>query len=342
MSETLAEESSYPSQQSSPVTELLLEPGYAYHAVWFILILASIGIGLPLVLAGAFGLVQAMFSAVAIVAAVFILHLRGPRMFRVGDEGITFGKRHGRKRTIRWDSIKEIRCGKKWETKWVYVPGVGYDVRIVGIGWRDRIYVEFSLYTVRGVSVKQFMGELSRMARKRGIRVIELRYWLERVQRRVDELSHHQSESRPISVKSKGDGMDPRTAVGKRVQLEIGLDWDLEFPDGTIVRTMGIRAETSHVFYLVELDSPLAFEPHERKRFWGRKRFPEEVVTRHVIVEIRRVEALKEELKGNVYSQYSRPILYAPKGKEVLDQPIEKIELDELYAIGPGTIRIIG
>ena len=114
MSETVAEESSYTSQQSSPVTELLLEPGYAYHVAWFFLILACVMIGLPLVLAGVFGLVQATFSAVALIAAVFVLHLRGPRVFRVGDEGITFGKKHGRKRTIRWDSMKEIRYGKKW------------------------------------------------------------------------------------------------------------------------------------------------------------------------------------------------------------------------------------
>ncbi len=185
MSETVEEESSYHSQQSSPVTELLLERGYAYHAAWFILILACIGIGLPLVLAGVFTPVQAVFSAVALVAAVFVLHLRGPRMFRVGDEGITFGKKHGRKRTIRWDSIKEIRYGKKWG----YGSGVGYDIRIVGIRWRDRMYVEFSFYTVQSASVEQFISELSRMARERGIRVFELRYWSKRVQRYVDELS---------------------------------------------------------------------------------------------------------------------------------------------------------
>jgi len=189
MSETLAEESRYPSQQSSPVTELLLERGYAYHAAWFILILACIGIGLPLVLAGVFTPVQAMFSAWALLSAIAILHLRGPRVFRVGDEGITYGKKHGRKRTIRWDSMKEIRYGKKWNTKWGYVYGVGYDIRIVGIRWRDRMYVEFSFYTVRSASVKQFISELSRMARKRGIRVFELRYWSKRAQRHVDELS---------------------------------------------------------------------------------------------------------------------------------------------------------
>lgn len=191
MSETLAGESTYPSQQNSPVTELLLERGYAYHVAWFILILACVGIGLPVILAGVlgFGLVQATFSAMALVAVVFILHLRSPRILRVGDEGVTCGKKHGRKRTIRWDSMKEIRYGKKWNQNRVFVLGVGYDVRIVGTGWRDRIYVEFSLYTVRGASVKQFIGELSRMARERGIRVFELRYWSKRVQRHVDELS---------------------------------------------------------------------------------------------------------------------------------------------------------
>lgn len=188
MSETVAEESSFPSQQSSPVTELLLEPGYAYHAARFILIVACVMIGVPLVIAGAFGIVQAVFSVVALVAAVFVLHLRGPRVFRVGDEGITYGKKHGRKRTIRWDSMKEIRYGKRLVTKWVYVPGVDYDIKVLGSRWRERIYVESSFYTVRIASVKQFIGELSRMARKRGIRVFELRYWSKRAQRHVDEL----------------------------------------------------------------------------------------------------------------------------------------------------------
>ncbi|MCJ2670247.1 MAG: hypothetical protein LN416_07050 [Candidatus Thermoplasmatota archaeon] len=134
--------------------------------------------------------------------------------------------------------------------------------------------------------------------------------------------------------------MNPEDAVGKRVQLEILLKWDLKFSEGTIIR-VEIHPETSFVHYLVELDSPLAFEPHERRRFWGRKRFPEIVTRSYVEVQIRRPEALEEELNGHVFSEFSAPLLQAARSEEVLDKPKEEIELGDRYMLGPGRIRLI-
>lgn len=188
MSET--RESSYPSRQDPPVIELALEPGYAYGVSWFFLIASCIPIVAPLLFAGifVFGIVQAISSVVALLAAVFIIHLRSPRILRIGDEGVTFGKKNGRKRTICWDSMKEVRWGKKHEINRVYVPSMGYDIKIVGSRWRNRIYVEFSLYSVKGASVTDFISGLLDEARERGISVVKMVHGIWYVRSYVDEL----------------------------------------------------------------------------------------------------------------------------------------------------------
>lgn len=135
-------------------------------------------------------------------------------------------------------------------------------------------------------------------------------------------------------------GFDPAEAVGKRVQLDTLLEWDLIFPQGVITRLLNPDMRTPHVSYLVELDSPMTFESNEEKSIFGRKQSRKSITTKHIVVEIRNVVAIKEELNGHVLSELTAPILHSVRIEKVLSSA--KVELrDSDFTLGPGRIRIV-
>ncbi len=140
-------------------------------------------------------------------------------------------------------------------------------------------------------------------------------------------------------------GFDPKSVIGKRVKLEILLEWELELPEGTIVRLVQTNAPilvpgNRNVYYLVELDSEVTFEPPGRGRVfhWG---LPKEITTRHIIIEMRRVDKLLEELRGEVSSEWIAPILYSPRNEEVLTRSVIRFNEDTID-IGPARVRVFG
>lgn len=135
-------------------------------------------------------------------------------------------------------------------------------------------------------------------------------------------------------------GFDPRSAVGQRVHIEILLKWDLKFPEGRITRWLETDSSLPHIFYLVELDSPIMFELQQGRTFLGRKRQMKMVTTRYIIVEIRRPGRIQEELKGHVLSEWSAPLLGYPRNEEVLSRAELNVS-EDIVLLGPCRIRII-
>jgi len=58
------------------------------------------------------------------------------------------------------------------------------------------------------------------------------------------------------------DSADLAEVIGRKIQLEIMLNWDLKIPEATISRML--NADRDEIKYLVDLDSPITFEPHRK------------------------------------------------------------------------------
>lgn len=136
------------------------------------------------------------------------------------------------------------------------------------------------------------------------------------------------------------DRFDPAAAVGKKVRLRILLDWDLRIPDGIIRRTITLVPRREQIAYLVELESELIVETHEKGFFIKRKPL-KKTGTRYLVVAIRRTEAAGEELHGHVLSELTAPLFYYPRKPELVSRSELKSK-EDLSLMGPGQIEIVG
>ena len=133
---------------------------------------------------------------------------------------------------------------------------------------------------------------------------------------------------------------NPGMAVGKKVRLRILLDWDLKIPDGVILGTLTLLPRREQIAYLVELESELTIESHE-KGFFLKRKPPKATRTRYLVVAIRRTEAAEEELRGRILSELTAPLFYYLRKPEVVSRS-ELRSKEDLLMMGPGQIEIVG
>lgn len=139
-------------------------------------------------------------------------------------------------------------------------------------------------------------------------------------------------------------GFDPATAVGCRVEIKTLLDWDVDFPQGTIVRLLATEPPTSQVpqvLYVIDLDSPVNLDLGKPTALFKHK--PRGTETRRrIIVAFRRPMALREELRGSVLSEETAPMLYCLRWERAPSEDKAEIRIKDLHALGPGRIEVIG
>jgi hypothetical protein len=139
----------------------------------------------------------------------------------------------------------------------------------------------------------------------------------------------------PMELGSSDSSFDLESIVGKKVQFKIMLDWDLKFPQGTFVRLL--HTGQGQITYLVELDSPIIFEPH-KTGFRLRKRPP--VSTRQLVILFQRPKVIEKELHGEVEGEFRVPILlYLLEGDSAPTTAMNFVRSDK--ALGPAWVQII-
>jgi hypothetical protein len=127
---------------------------------------------------------------------------------------------------------------------------------------------------------------------------------------------------------------DPRDVIGKRVRFDILLDWDLTLPPGVIVDVMKSSLARRTLYYIVELDSVLTFEPHRTALLLRRR---PKVSVRHVVLAMRRPDHIEQELQGEVASELTAPLLYYSVENRPFGHPMNERNLE---AIGPVRVRL--
>lgn len=135
---------------------------------------------------------------------------------------------------------------------------------------------------------------------------------------------------------SRSPGFDLQGIIGKKVQFTIMLDWDLRFPQGTFIRLL--HASQGQVTYLVELDSPITFEPHTHRPLQRKRPL---VSTRQVIILFQRPRTIDEDLHGDGGGEFRAPILlYLAEGDAAPTTVINFVRSDR--ALGPVKVQLIG
>ena len=137
------------------------------------------------------------------------------------------------------------------------------------------------------------------------------------------------------TVVTMSNRFDPKSVIGKRVRFEILLDWDLVLPTGVVTGIMQSNPAHRSLYYLVELDSVLTFEPHRTGLLLRRR---PNVSVKRVVLAMRRPDEIEQELQGKVSSELTAPLLYYPVEKRLSGQPISE---ESLEAIGPVRVHIL-
>jgi hypothetical protein len=132
--------------------------------------------------------------------------------------------------------------------------------------------------------------------------------------------------------------------IGRGVALDLLLEWDLSLPTGTVTKMLKtdqdrIVGGSPHVYYLVELESPITFES-PGKRFLRRKT-GKKFTTKHVILEMRNLDRLREEFNGLDLSELTAPLLDYPKDEQALEKGELQVR-EDIEVLGPVRIRILG
>ncbi len=128
---------------------------------------------------------------------------------------------------------------------------------------------------------------------------------------------------------------DLQSVIGKKVHLTIMLDWDLKFPEGRFVRLL--HSDRSQINYLLELDSPITFEPHIMGPFRAR---PPLISTSRLVIVFRRPEIIHEDLHGDGGGEFGAPILLYLVGDA--SPPTKLIDFVRSHdALGPVRVELI-
>ena len=124
--------------------------------------------------------------------------------------------------------------------------------------------------------------------------------------------------------------------VGKKVRFEVLLDWDLKLPEGTFSKL--VRGNTEQVSFLIDIDSPITFEPHSEGIFALSRR--PTVKTSRLIVVFRQPDAIMEELDGGSTSEFTAPLLYGLRQGAALPSGHVKAN-EECEVIGPVSVHLV-
>lgn len=135
---------------------------------------------------------------------------------------------------------------------------------------------------------------------------------------------------------------DPASVLGRRVRIEILLDWNLHIPEGVVQGVVELTPKRDALAYAVKLDSVMRLESrdlHPGGLVRSRRSGSSYAVDR-VVVAIRRTEAAEEELQGGVISEFTAPLLYYVRDSENSNQKTMNTDRD-LGVIGPCRIVVL-
>ena len=134
---------------------------------------------------------------------------------------------------------------------------------------------------------------------------------------------------------------DPSSVLGKRVRIEILLDWNLCIPEGRIQSVVELTPRRDALAYAVNLESEMKLESRDlHPGTFAKYRRPRSFTVDRVVVAIRRIEAVEEELRGGILSELTAPLLYYVRSSERNSQKTMSTDRD-LEVIGPCRIVVL-
>jgi hypothetical protein len=129
---------------------------------------------------------------------------------------------------------------------------------------------------------------------------------------------------------------DELSPIGGRIRFEILLDWDLTIPQGVVKRIVPVDLSHRQVYYLIELDSDVEFEPHRIGLLFRRR---PKVSARWLILAMRHPDDLEPEFHGKVTGEFSAPLpYYSMREKDLPEETIGTV--GDLEALGPVRVHM--
>jgi hypothetical protein len=129
---------------------------------------------------------------------------------------------------------------------------------------------------------------------------------------------------------------DKLSPIGGRIHFDILLDWDLKIPQGVVKRIVPAYPSHRTVYYLIELDSDVEFEPHRIGLLLRRR---PRVSARWLILAMRHPDDLEPEFHGKVTGEFSAPLLYySTREKDLPEETIGTV--GDLEALGPVRVHL--